>query len=176
MSETTVVNEVVAPAAEAVDTTVKETAPTPDESSSEGKFDADYVKSLRQEAAKYRTQAKEMAEKAKAYDEYVESQKSESQKMADALKAASEERDALKTEMLRLKVASAKNLPGPLADRLRGGTLEEMEADADALLAGLQSQFVAKQKPTPDQTGAGVVGEAKDISADEFLNILKSRS
>jgi len=131
---------------------------------------------LRQEAAKYRTQAKDLAEKAKAYDEYVESQKSESQKLADALKATSHERDEIRNELLRLQVASKKNLPGPLADRLRGGTLEEMEADADALLAGLSGQFVAKQKPTPEQTGAGVVGEAGDISADDFLNILRSRS
>jgi hypothetical protein len=175
MSETVVTNDVAPAAEEGGAATVEETA-TPDTSATDVKFDADYVKSLRQEAAKYRTQAKDLAEKAKAYDEYVESQKSESQKLADALKATSQERDDIRNELLRLQVASKKNLPGPLADRLRGGTLEEMEADADALLAGLSGQFVAKQKPTPEQTGAGVVGEAGDISADDFLNILRSRS
>lgn len=174
MSETVVTEAVVAES----DTADKETAtPTEAPVTDEGKvFDADYVKSLRQEAAKYRTQAKEMAEKAKAYDEYVESQKSEAQKVSDALEAATRERDNLKAELLRHQVAANKNLPRPLVERLRGETLEEMEADADALLAGLKDQFIAKSKPTPDQTGAGVVGETPEPTAEDFLNILKSRS
>jgi hypothetical protein len=177
MSETVVTEAAsaeVSPATAETETATPEAeAPATDE----GKvFDADYVKSLRQEAAKYRTQAKDMAEKAKAYDEYVESQKSESQRIADALEAATKERDTLQSELLRLQVAAKKNLPGALSERLRGTTLEEMEADADALLAGLKDQFVAKQKPTPDQTGAGVVGDSPEPTAEDFLNILKSRS
>lgn len=173
---TTVVTE-AASAEETPAAAEKETA-TPDApENDEGKmFDADYVKSLRQEAAKYRTQAKDLAEKAKAYDEYVESQKTEAQKIADALEAATKERDTMKAELLRHQVAAKKNLPGALVERLRGSTLEEMEADADALLAGLKDQFVAKQKPTPDQTGAGVVGDSPEPTAEDFLNILKSRS
>lgn len=122
-------------------------------------FDEDYVKSLRQEAAKYRTQFKEASEKAKAYDEYLESQKSEQQKMADALEAASRERDDLKSQMMRLKVAREKQLPDSLVDRLRGETEEDMLADADALMSGLQALTV-KPKPSVEQVGTGVVGEA----------------
>lgn len=173
MSETVVTEAATENVAAEAETATPTDAPVNDEGKT---FDADYVKSLRQEAAKYRTQAKEMAEKAKAYDEYVESQKSEAQKVSDALEAATRERDTLKAELLRHQVAAKKNLPGALVERLRGETLEEMEADADSLLAGLKDQFVAKQKPTPDQTGAGVVGENPEPTAEDFLNILKSRS
>ncbi|MFZ9392591.1 MAG: hypothetical protein ACO28P_01425 [Ilumatobacteraceae bacterium] len=121
-------------------------------------FDEEYVKKLRSENAKYRTQAKELAEKAKAYDEYTASQKTEAEKQAEALEAATRERDTLKQEMLRLRVAQEKNLPKSLIDRLRGDTEEEMMADADALLEGISS--VAKPKPSPQATGAGVVGDA----------------
>ena len=123
-------------------------------------FDEDYVKSLRSEAAKYRTQARENADKAKAYDEYVQSQKTEQERMAEALDAASRERDALRSEMLRMKVAQERQLPASLVDRLRGDTEEEMMADADVLLEGLKGSL-SKPKPSADQTGAGVVGDAE---------------
>lgn len=57
------------------------------------------------------------------------------------LEKVTAERDTFKTqaeqaaaENLRLKVAAAKKLPAELIDRLKGGTQEEMEADADKLL------------------------------------------
>jgi len=135
--------------------------PETTESAGEEKtFDADYVRSLRQEAAKYRTQAKDLAEKAAKYDEYVESQKSEQERVAESLDATTRERDELKHELLRMKVAQAKQLPASLVDRLRGDTEEDMLADADALLAGLKDSLGAK-RPSVDQTGAGLVGEAK---------------
>ena len=40
----------------------------------------------------------------------------------------------LQTENLRLRVAAEKKLPAELVDRLKGGTKEEMESDADELL------------------------------------------
>lgn len=156
-----------------VTTDVKETV----ESAEEPKvFDADYVKGLRQEAAKYRTEAKALAEKAKAYDEYTESQKTEQQKVADALAQAQAERDRLQSELLRVQIISKKQLPASLAERLRGSTLEELEADADALMAELKASFVERSKPTPEQTGAGIVGEGGGTkSAAEFYQEMQKR-
>lgn len=64
------------------------------------------------------------------------------------------ERDELKNKLtpleqenLRLRVAASKRLPSELVDRLKGGTKEEMEADADALL-----QLVGGSNP-PDFGG-----------------------
>jgi len=138
-------------------------------------FDADYVKSLRQEAAKYRTQAKEMGEKAAKYDEYVESQKSEQQKMQEALATLEKERDELRSNLMRQEVAARKQLPPSLVARLQGSTPEELEADADSLLTELRGQFVERSKPSPEETGAGVVGEADGQTVDDFLKVLASR-
>ena len=138
-------------------------------------FDAEYVKSLRHEAAKYRTQAKEMAEKAKAYDDYKESQKSEQEKLTDQLKQAEDSKAAAERELLRMRVASSKNLPNSLVERLRGDTVEELEADADSLLGELKQQFVERSTPAPNQTGAGVVGEASEPGVEDFLEVLRKR-
>jgi len=138
-------------------------------------FDADYVKSLRQEAAKYRTQAKELGEKAVKYDEYVESQKSEQQKMQDALAALEKERDDLRSNLMRQEVAARKQLPPSIVSRLQGNTTEELEADADSLLTELKGQFVERSKPSPEETGAGVVGGADSQTVDDFLKVLSSR-
>jgi hypothetical protein len=158
MSEVNVEN---ATEAVASDETVSEDVTVDADTADEGQsFDAEYVRQLRKESAKYRTQNKELADKAAKYDEYVQSQKSEQERMAEALASAQQERDTLKGEMLRFKVAQSKNLPPSLVDRLRGDTEEEMAADADALLEGLKGQFAPKAKPSPDATGAGVVGDA----------------
>lgn len=138
-------------------------------------FDAEYVRKLRQESAKYRTQNKDLADKAAKYDEYVQSQKSEQERMAEALASAQQERDSIRVEMLRMKVASTKQLPPSLVDRLRGETEEEMLADADSLLEGLKGQFAPKQKPSPTETGAGVVGEANSMTAEDYAAALAKR-
>lgn len=138
-------------------------------------FDAEYVGKLRGEAAKYRTQAKDLAEKAKAYDEYVESQKSEQEKITDELQRAQTEKAQAQQELLRMKVAASKNLPTSLVERLRGETVEELEQDADSLLSELKSQYVEKSAPTPTQTGAGVVGDSQEATVDTFLEILRNR-
>ena len=158
--------------AEGVEETVDSNAPAEGAKT----FDEAYVKELRQEAAKYRTQNKDLMEKAQKYDEFVESQKSEQEKQAEALQSALKERDALRSEMLRMQVASAKNLPASLVDRLRGETEEEMMADADNLLEGLKGNFVAKKAASPQETGAGVVGETTSHSVEDFINMLSKRS
>ena len=63
-----------------------------------------------------------------------ESQKTEAQKLADARTAAEKVATDSQAEAMRLRVALAKSLPADMADRLRGSTKEELEADADALL------------------------------------------
>jgi hypothetical protein len=50
-------------------------------------------------------------------------------------------------------------LPASLVDRLRGDTEEEMMADADSLLEGLKGAL-PRPKPSAEQTGAGVTGDA----------------
>jgi hypothetical protein len=123
-------------------------------------FDAEYVRKLRAEAAKYRTEAKQAAEKARQWDEHSEAQKSELEKAREAAQQAQAELQEARGEALRARVAASKGLPPALADRLRGTTEEEVEADADALLEAV----TAKRQPPPGrrQTGAGVTGRTVD--------------
>ena len=68
------------------------------------------------------------------------------------------ENEKTAAENLRLRVAIEKKLPAELIDRLRGGTQEEMAADADKLL-----ELVA---PTPSLDG-GVRGWTPVPTAEE---------
>lgn len=70
---------------------------------------------------------------------------------------------ALLVEAVSLK----HDLPAPLAERLRGDTREELEADAQALLASL-----GHPSTTPTGTGGGLhpgTNESEEISPEEIV-------
>lgn len=103
------------------------------------------LKKVRAEAAKYRTQLRDlkpMAEKAKALEE---AGKSEIEKATEKLSAAEKRALEAETRALRLEVAIDKGLTPVQAKRLIGSTLEELSADADALL----ESFGGKKPPVP---------------------------
>lgn len=98
-------------------------------------FDADYVANLRKEAAKYRTEAKANADAARKLAELEQKGMSEADKLrAERDDAVRRAQDA-ETASLRAVVALDKGLPAKLAARLSGASREELEADADELLA-----------------------------------------
>lgn len=140
-------------------------------------FDAEYVKKLRAENAKYRTEAKELANKAKQFDDLQESQKTELQKAQEAAQRAEQELQTARTEALRVKVAAAKGLPASIADRLHGTTEEEMQADADLMLAEIEKQYVAKQGASREATGAGVTGKPAidNLSPSDMVRMTRER-
>lgn len=72
---------------------------------------------------------------------------SQAEKDAEARAAAEQKAADLEAQVLRLKVAAAKKLPPELADRLIGSTEDEMNEDADRLLAVM--------KPTTPPAPAG---------------------
>jgi hypothetical protein len=120
-----------------------ETAPveTPNEAEAqeaeaEGKqFDEGYVKKLRAEAAKYRTEAAEAKAKAQ---EYEDAQKSELEKAQDRLTQTETAKAEAEARLLRYEVASEKNVPGHLLDLLTGDSKEELEAKADLILENVK--------------------------------------
>ena len=74
----------------------------------------------------------------------------------------------------RLQVASAKKLPPELADRLRGETPAELEADADRLLAFLKP---ATGPGVPPTGGSGSGGKpVLDTSKMSAADIRKARA
>jgi hypothetical protein len=121
-------------------------APEADDSGKEAEVDkpwdeerakADLAKKNR-EAQNLRNRLKEAEEKAGKYDQLEDAKKSESEKLNE--KAASLEGRATKAEQeaARLRVALKKGLTETQAKRLVGETEEELETDADELLADFQ--------------------------------------
>lgn len=111
---------------------------------------AETVEFWKHKAREQEKRAKENAEAAKRLTEIEEAQKSEAQKQAEALQRAEQQLAAERSARLRAEVAAAKGVP---ADLLVGGTQEELEASADALIAfkGEPSgPVVPGQGKTPD--------------------------
>lgn len=95
-----------------------------------------------------------------------ESQKSEMQKLADqkatAERQASEAQaaaQAANTELLRYRVAAKAKLSPELAERLKGGTEEELLADAKELL-----KLVGPQGPPDFDGGARKTAKTNDMN------------
>lgn len=112
------------------------------------------------EARKHEQRAKDNAQKAKDYDALVESQKTEAQRLQDRADQAERDLAASRVEALRLRVAAEKGLTPKQAARLQGTTEDELNADADDLLAefgastkrvGQIDQGVRKTSPAPNQ-------------------------
>lgn len=80
-----------------------------------------------------------------------EANKTELQRAQEAATAAQKDAQEARLALLRRDVANrdGKVLPAGLADRLRGNTKEELEADADALLATFPQAPAAPPGTTP---------------------------
>lgn len=87
-------------------------------------FDAEYVKKLRDEAAKYRTEAKANSAAAAKLAALEEAQKSEAQKLTDRVDAAEKEASNARTEALRWRIAAAHGITDEDAELFLTGTDE----------------------------------------------------
>lgn len=84
------------------------------------------------EARKWESRAKENSTAAQRLAEIEEEKKTDEQKVADRIAAAEQRAADLEIKATRAEVAAAKGIP---AELLHGGTKEELEAEADALIA-----------------------------------------
>jgi len=114
--------------------------------------------------------------KASQFDELQEENQSEMEKLTGKVTSLADENKSTKAENLRLRVALSKGLTGDkadLADRLRGSTQEELEADADKLLSHLappepkkeaEGEKKEEEKPPPSFDGGAreAAPEAQD--------------
>lgn len=95
----------------------------------------DAVKNALQAERKAAQEARDRAEALAAQvREFEDRDKSEQQKLEERVVSAEQERDALKAQILRRDIATAKELPLDLADRLQGKNRKELEEDAERLL------------------------------------------
>jgi hypothetical protein len=95
-------------------------------------------------------QAKANAEAARRLAELEESQKTDQQKLADTNKALEDRARKAELESCRMRVAIRKGLTEAQVKRLLGTTEEELEADADELVAAFKG---AEPEATPPATG-----------------------
>jgi len=121
---------------------------------------------------------KEVNDKAKALEDQLraitdaqkkadEDKLKEEQKWKDLWEKSEKEKSEKEKELLRLRVASKKGLPADLTDRLRGETEQELEADADKLLAFVdlsKSPGVPPKKPG----GANIPLDIKTMTPEEI--------
>lgn len=121
-------------------------------------FDADRAKAkiakANKEAQSLRQRLKELEPLAAKAKELEDADKSETEKLTERLTAAEKRATEAEQTLLRLQVAAEKGLTPAQAKRLIGSTREELEEDADDLLASF---------PTPQGTKtARVPGRPKE--------------
>lgn len=121
-------------------------------------------------ARKNEQRAKENAEAAKRLAEFEDAQKTENQKALERAEAAEKRAAELEIQALRNDVALRKGLTATQAKRLVGSTLEELEADADELLADLKNARPASTATADGQGKQGdPVGQTKQITSRDQL-------
>lgn len=113
-------------------------------------FDEAYVKKLRDEAAKYRTEAKANADAAKRLAEIEEAQKSEAEKVADRLAQAEKAAEDARREALRFKIAAKFQVSDEDADLFLTGSDEETLTKQAERLAARNEEAGKPRAPKPD--------------------------
>ncbi|MEV4767791.1 hypothetical protein [Micromonospora humida] len=81
--------------------------------------------------------------------EYEDRDKSEAEKTAERLTAAEQRAEQAELRALRLEVAAEKGLTPAQAKRLVGASREELEADADDILATFPTSPAQPERKTP---------------------------
>lgn len=122
-------------------------------------------------------EARAAAEKAAAdalakVKEFEDRDKSEAQKQQEALEKAQRELAELTVAKTRAEVAAAKGVP---ADLLTGGTQEELEASADALIAFRGEPVAPSPFPKADPSQGAKGEHAGGTNADRFASFIGAK-
>jgi hypothetical protein len=123
--------------------------------SSQEEFDRMVADRLNRERAKF-ADYNDLRAKAAKFDEAEQANKTELEREREARAAAERERDSVRSEALRVTVAAEKGLTPTQAKRLVGTTREELEKDADELLAEFKP---AEKKPDAKSLKSGAAAE-----------------
>lgn len=121
--------------------------------------------------AAQKEQIKELKSRSARLDEIEDAQKTELQKAQDRATSAEAELEKLRLEAARASVALSKGLTATQAKRLVGSTLEELEADADELLADLKGQKAAPSSEGQGKVGEPISGPKQITSRDQLKNM-----
>lgn len=129
------------------------------------------------EARKWESRAKADHEAALKWREYETSQKTEHEKLAEELARVQAEASQASAELLRFKIAAEKGISGDATKLLKGSTLEELESEAELLLALIANQSKPKSpqpdptqgKPAPSSVGQLTREDLKGMSQREIM-------
>lgn len=110
---------------------------------------ADDVKAWKERARLWEQRAKENSSAADKLRELEDKDKSEIQRATEKATAAEAKAAEAERRALRAEVALEKGLTGVLARRLQGDTREDIERDADELLAELGGSGDKEKQPKP---------------------------
>jgi hypothetical protein len=156
------------------DTAVVHTSETPAPESGEGekqtvKPDDSVPPEVRAALKKANKEAETLRLKLQQFED---AQKSEAQKLAERAEQAERERDALRVESLRARVAIAKGLPADLMEFLTADDEDELNAQADRLMARLAPADPARPRADIDQ---GARPGPLALNGDPLLDSLKNK-
>lgn len=130
-------------------------------------FDKDRALETIRKQREAEAEAKERAKKAEAELQKIrDKDKTESEKLSDRASSAEKERDNARADAARLRVALKKGLTESQAKRLVGETEEELEKDADELLASFKDAG-GGEKPSRRPTERLRPGAAPDAGEGE---------
>lgn len=131
-------------------------------------FDKAIQARIARERAKIPTDYEDLKAKAAEFEKWQESQKTEAQKAQERLEAAEKRAAELELKATRAEVAAAKGVPVEL---LSGGTREELEAAADALI-----KFRGQQAdPRLHVSTEGTVAHGGGTTADSFARFVEQQ-
>jgi hypothetical protein len=129
------------------------------------------------EAANLRKRMKELEAKAERLDKLEESSKTEAQRLADQQRSLEDRAAKADSEAARLRVALRKGLTETQARRLVGATDEELEADADELLASFKPADSGPPgppgRPSERLTGGGDPTTEPDPDIDTIVSKIR---
>lgn len=146
----------------------------PDETLGEGGVKAliaerDARKDAEKRLKEYEDRIREFEDRDKSEQQKADERAAELVSDLDATKASLA---AAELNLARAQVAHTKGIPAELVPRLRGETLEELEADADALLEIVgKREAEAPRKPKPVGS-LGTGGDARLTPAEQFASIM----
>lgn len=133
---------------------------------SQEEFDRMVGARLERERAKF-ADYDDLKAKASKYDEADEANKTELQKALERADAAEKKLTPAEIKATRLEVALEKRLTATQAKRLVGSTKEELEADADELLADLGAPKKDDRKADPKNLRSGSSGSSEQMTGKE---------
>ncbi len=140
------------PNPENVEQPERESKPPEGEQAAEGKtFDEAYVKKLREEAAKYRTEAKSGADAIKRLADIEAANQTETEKVAARLAQAEKDAADARRDALRFKIAAKHQIGDDDADLFLTGSDEETLTRQAERLAARNEEAGKPRPPRPDQ-------------------------